>query len=885
MWSSTPSDHGTPPSSRVPTRNSSIVDTDGRSSAGLRMSVSEHAAHDIVASSVSGGDSSNLRALSSTSSDGHGAHQRSENSSHVEGGPPPAGVDRGPDEGSGQNCTAALDNAADFLFFDQSPMPLVAGEDSAASVPACILRVSEIAASCADQGVPWRDTDFDVLGDTVQMPVSAPPGITWVKACDLYHGRGELFFRDEPAAPVQIGCCNSHALFGAASMLSEEALHWLMIAYDSFANVYGVRMFVNGRWQYVIVDGYIGCAQDDTGEEMPVFSRSTRRGELWPVILEKAYRKLKGGYRYNTDETVADALEMLTGGMLVSRTMDTYADRTAVLRSLRQALVPSTVIGCSASAAAPCMVSLESDDRRCTYGITTAVVLKIEDDNASHWPSAEGASGVSDPLLHVRVGTISATHSRTSDGTPLLGPESRGTIVTMSLSNFLKAWSQLTFYKVLPTEWSLSTAVGAFTSAETVPLYTITPHEDMHCCVNITPWTPWAGGVNRDSTSTDEHPHRVAPNVSIGFYLASMPRVTWDTYGGSRADLIDEIYASAERHGGGRSGASAYNSGAWLTVVADRTYFIVPFFTKRHSLRRQASDETAGTAFVLRVAANKFCLRVQSHEENDPRLSQAIKEFGVYIPVNDGQSLEDALAEVDSATSMERTLERRIERVQSIRIVVPSKPMAELMGTCPRMRVRFCRIHRLPTEESLGIKLFSPKNEPGVRVAKIKPGSPVRRTTNLHELDVILEVNGVATFSSNKNQRVWTTHQDVVELLVRAGNNFTLLVCSEEDFKMIPQVANDTLPRSLVAIEENGYVKLMPAAGPTDDVGRLGFQPSQLSSVGQYRDTAAQLHALWRAQQLSRMEYRACLKIALASALSATLAAPPDDDTAHVGEQ
>lgn len=128
-------------------------------------------------------------------------------------------------------------------------------------------------------------------------------------------------------------------------MLSEEALHWLMIAYDSFANVYGVRMFVNGRWQFVIVDGYIGCAQDDTGEEVPVFARSTRRGELWPVILEKAYRKLKGGYRYNTDETVADALEMLTGGMLVSRTMDTYADRTAVLRSLRQALVPSTVIG------------------------------------------------------------------------------------------------------------------------------------------------------------------------------------------------------------------------------------------------------------------------------------------------------------------------------------------------------------------------------------------------------------------------------------------------------------------------------------------------------------------------------------------------------------
>ena len=69
----------------------------------------------------------------------------------------------------------------------------------------------------------------------------------------------------------------------------------------------------------------------------------------------------------------------------------------------------------------------------------------------------------------------------------------------------------------------------------------------------------------------------------------------------------------------------------------------------------------------------------------------------------------------------------------------------------------------------LGITLFSPKNGHGVRVAKIKAGSPARRTSNLHELDVILEVNGVATFSSNKNQRVWTTHQEVVELLVRAG--------------------------------------------------------------------------------------------------------------------
>jgi hypothetical protein len=48
-----------------------------------------------------------------------------------------------------------------------------------------------------------------------------------------------------------------------------------------------------GRWQYVLVDGVVGCIKDAAGVLVPAFAHSEVPGELWPIILEKAYMKVR----------------------------------------------------------------------------------------------------------------------------------------------------------------------------------------------------------------------------------------------------------------------------------------------------------------------------------------------------------------------------------------------------------------------------------------------------------------------------------------------------------------------------------------------------------------------------------------------------------------
>lgn len=155
MWSSTPSEHVSPPRSRVQTDSarSAVVDADGSPPGRPRTRIYDSDGSGSAERSVSGQNISNFRLRSSTSSDERDMLESESGNSIDAETSSPATADATSSGIADINATTELDTAADFLFFDQPSLPLVAGEDSAASVPACILRVSEIAASCADQGV------------------------------------------------------------------------------------------------------------------------------------------------------------------------------------------------------------------------------------------------------------------------------------------------------------------------------------------------------------------------------------------------------------------------------------------------------------------------------------------------------------------------------------------------------------------------------------------------------------------------------------------------------------------------------------------------------------------------------------------------------------
>ena len=67
---------------------------------------------------------------------------------------------------------------------------------------------------------------------------------------------------------------------------------------------YSVRVYVEGKARYILVDSQIPVQQDGT----PTFVQSQDPNELWPVVMEKAFAKWAGGW------------ENLAGGLQNSHT-------------------------------------------------------------------------------------------------------------------------------------------------------------------------------------------------------------------------------------------------------------------------------------------------------------------------------------------------------------------------------------------------------------------------------------------------------------------------------------------------------------------------------------------------------------------------------------
>ena len=76
----------------------------------------------------------------------------------------------------------------------------------------------------------------------------------------------------------------------------------------SYRGIFKFTFWRYGQWVEVVVDDFIPVDK----EGKPVFNHSNNRGEMWPVLLEKAYSKLQGSYKH------------LQGG----RTMSSMVDRS-----------------------------------------------------------------------------------------------------------------------------------------------------------------------------------------------------------------------------------------------------------------------------------------------------------------------------------------------------------------------------------------------------------------------------------------------------------------------------------------------------------------------------------------------------------------------------
>lgn len=70
---------------------------------------------------------------------------------------------------------------------------------------------------------------------------------------------------------------------------------------------YGVWLFVDGIWQCIVIDDYLPL-----NNNKPIFSKNNG-GELWVMLLEKAYAKVFGSYQAIESGLTGIALNALTG--------------------------------------------------------------------------------------------------------------------------------------------------------------------------------------------------------------------------------------------------------------------------------------------------------------------------------------------------------------------------------------------------------------------------------------------------------------------------------------------------------------------------------------------------------------------------------------------
>jgi calpain-15 len=137
--------------------------------------------------------------------------------------------------------------------------------------------------------------------------------IVWRRASELYDGICEVFKKDVQPNDVAQGKLGDCYFLSALSALAEcPGRIESMFNTKTFneAGIYSVNFWVNGQVKEVIVDDYIPVSPDT---KLPCFAYSNQSGEIWAMIIEKAWAKLHGSYCLIRTGTAAQALSHLTG--------------------------------------------------------------------------------------------------------------------------------------------------------------------------------------------------------------------------------------------------------------------------------------------------------------------------------------------------------------------------------------------------------------------------------------------------------------------------------------------------------------------------------------------------------------------------------------------
>jgi hypothetical protein len=229
-----------------------------------------------------------------------------------------------------------------------------------AGVDLSLAEVEAIAHDCRETGKKWTDPRFGHAPSSLFIdPAAPPPG--WLRQGErgepvdpsaveirwqppehfcaarrpLGHrpdgGRTWLYYDEhaggsEPAtamaeAEVVQGSLGDCYLLCALAAVTRDAGVDDALIDEQFedAGVYGVSLWLDGRWRMVWVDAFFPCyaPKAEAGRRRQawrlIFAATADHKQIWPMVVEKAIAKVRGSYEGIGGGRISEALAMLTG--------------------------------------------------------------------------------------------------------------------------------------------------------------------------------------------------------------------------------------------------------------------------------------------------------------------------------------------------------------------------------------------------------------------------------------------------------------------------------------------------------------------------------------------------------------------------------------------
>ena len=151
-----------------------------------------------------------------------------------------------------------------------------------------------------EKGEPWTDRDFlpskaSLFNAEIdsQSNSSDFENLEWKRASKIY-SYPTIFGEGIGPNDVNQGALDDSYFLATLSSLAEfpNRVEAMFVTQEvNLAGIYLVRFFINGRVTSVVIDDHLPVKPDGK----PAFATS-RDGELWVSLLEKAWAKLHGSY-------------------------------------------------------------------------------------------------------------------------------------------------------------------------------------------------------------------------------------------------------------------------------------------------------------------------------------------------------------------------------------------------------------------------------------------------------------------------------------------------------------------------------------------------------------------------------------------------------------